>query len=131
MSSVRLVLWHLVASPLAGAVVATAAYASWLRPALPAPSWALDMGAVLCGTTGLLAGGILGFRLAPAAAASHDHQAGSPRRVRWGALGTFGLSTSALLGALLLTGIPALTWPMVFAAVIGGGIASATLRRRG
>ena len=125
MTDARLLVWHLIASPLAGALVATGLYVAFLRPLLPWPGWALDATAALCGATGLLAGGIAGFRLAPEKSSTDAPRDRTSRRLRFA---TFGFSSVALWTAFLLAGIPAMTWPMALAAVLGGAAAALILR---
>ena len=124
MTDARL-LWHLVASPLAGALVATGLYRTFLEPLLPWPGWALDGAAALCGTVGLLAGGIAGFRRSPGESST------TPRvRSRRFRVATFAVSTVTLWMAFLLAGTPALNWPMLLAALMGGTTAALIWSKR-
>ena len=118
MTDARL-LWHLVASPLAGALVATGLYMTFLEPLLPWPGWALDGAAALCGAVGLLGGGIAGFRLAPGESSTTQSV-----RSRGFRVATFAVSTVTLWTAFLLAGIPAMNWPVLLAALMGGTTAA-------
>ena len=128
MTDTRLFAWHLIVSPVAGALITTGAFAIWLRPRLDGPMWMLDVAASVCAAIGLLAGGVLGFRLSPWTESSGAQRRARPDR--WLPLGTFGFSTLGVLAALVLAGVPVMTAPTMSAVVAGAAIGTILLARR-
>ena len=127
--------WHLLASPLAGAVIAAVAFGAFVRPYLTAPVWMLDVAVVVCGTAGLLTGGILAFRVtrpassaAQAPASSHGRTSAALGRPL-AAISAGAFSTTALIGAAALAGIPVMSWTLVGTAVAGGAVAAIVVAR--
>ena len=128
MSEVRLA-WHVIVGPVAGAILGASAYALWLRPLLPWPAWTLDLAAAVCGTIGLLAGGVLLFRITPSRVHTGEPTSAPERRLRSPAR-AFGLSAGALIVAIVLAGVPVLTWPAVAAVIACSVVAAGVLRGR-
>lgn len=125
MSPARL-LWHLVGAPTMGAAGGAAVYAVVVRPLLPGPSWILDVTAVVCGTAGLLAGGVLSVRWSARMNAAGEEGDGVPRPLRsrrWMPIGVIGCASMAVAAGVLLAGVPGVSWPTVIAGLAGGGVA--------
>jgi hypothetical protein len=123
MTDGRQLAWHVIAGPLAGALIVTAAYARLVRPLLSGPAWLLDTGASVCGALGLLVGGVLSFRVRSPRAGADPARPGS-----WSPVRAFSFSAFALLGALVLAGIPLTPWSAI-GACVAGAIAAAAMRR--
>jgi hypothetical protein len=123
----RLVVWHLLAAPLTGAVVATGVYTLLLRPMLPWPAWMLDVLATACGAVGLLAGGVLGFRWAPEV--TQRERALTANRPRWATPAMVGFSSVALVASMLLAGVPVSGPAGVVAALCAMAVAALMVRR--
>jgi hypothetical protein len=122
----RHLVWHLVVGPLAGAAIGTVAYVQLLRPLLSGPAWLLDTGASLSGALGLLAGGVLSFRVWPPRPEGRTGDVLRPGS--WSPVRAFSFSAFALLGALVLAGVPLTPWSAIGACVVGGIVAG--VRRR-
>jgi hypothetical protein len=122
---------HVLLAPAAGSAVGAIVYGAAVRPLLPWPGWALDIGAVLFGAAGVLAGGILSFLGPPWRTDPREDSASlrSLRSPRWMPIGTVGFSMVAIGTALLLAGVPGLSWPVVAAGAAGGAAAFLMVRR--
>jgi hypothetical protein len=117
--------------PLMGAAVAVSVFSYGVRAFLPWSAAAMDGLAVLCGAAGVLFGGIGGFALA-----DRRHVLGA---IAWPRVAIrVGLSEAAVLGSLVLAGVPPTgttlwlaTLAAVGASVVTTIVAGVVLARRG
>lgn len=88
---------HLIAYPLAGCAVAVSMFAAVVRPNLSGEPWLLDLAAILCGTLGVVVGGMLGF------AAPMRQRTVAPALHLW----TVAPAALSVLLIVVVTGVPA------------------------
>lgn len=103
--------WLALVWPLVGAFALAAAFDASVRPMLTLPDWLLDGATVLCGAAGLVASGML---VSTTPSWLVRPEAG------WRMVPTFATTGVAVVGAVVMTGLPITSWR-----VLAGGVVAA------